>query len=493
MLMISSKTRVLTSLGVIGILSACGAGACSSKSDGGGGAGTGATAAGGSSGASAGSAGKGGQNTAGSDAGGSHTGGEAGNDTAGGSAGAAAGEGGAAGAEAGGSETGGSAGTGATCNANLQTDAQNCGRCGHSCGTADCSGGLCNAEPVLVPKPIVAELTESGFSRRTFFSASSLYAWEKVQDSTLNPDLRYRLLRTPAPAVALPATPASGAIVQDIPDDGSAPYFVDAVNYDAAYLYQCTTTGGTRVPLNGTAAAPTVIFKAPVANIDCNAIAVGPTALFISSHNTVAGKDTLYTLPLTALGPNAVPTLVPNIGARDNDIFALTVVGTNLYWMENDLSQAAKPPNLVTAPSSGLAAGGKPTKIDEDLGSESASIASDGSYLYWTDTHGAIGELRRTKLPFVPGSKPEAVLQNLDGVNPGIVMDANYLYVMESNNELGTIVYRVAKDGSTSDQLGIGEVFNPSEHKGLQMTGVDANYVYFLLFDGILARLPNKP
>jgi len=487
MLMISSKTRVLTSLGVIGLLAACGAEACSSKSDSGGGAGSGATAAGGSSGANG--AGKGGQNTAGSNAGGSQTGGEAGNDTVGGSAGAGTDEGGAAGAEA-----GGSGGTGATCNANLQTDPKNCGRCGHSCGTADCSSGLCNAEPVLVPKPVVAELTESGFSRRTFFSAGNLYAWEKVEDSTQNPDLRYRLLRTPAPAAALPATPAPGTIVQDIPDDGSAPYFVDAVNYDASYLYQCTTTGGTRVPLNGTAAAPTVIFKAPVANIDCNSIAVGPTALFISSHNTVAGKDTLYTLPLTSLGPNAVPTLVPNIGARDNDIFALTVVGTNLYWMENDLSQTAKPPNLVTAPSSGLAAGAKPTKIDEDLGSESASIASDGSYLYWTDTHGGpFGEVRRTKLPFVPGTKPEAVLQNLDGVNPGIVMDANYLYVMESNNELGTIVYRVAKDGSTADQLGIGVVFNPSEHKGLQMTGVDANYVYFLLFDGILARLPNKP
>ena len=473
-----SKTRAVTSLGVLGLLVALGAGACSSKSDSGGGAGDGATD-GGSDGAGA--SGKGGHSAAGSGAGGSENAGEAGDSPAG----AGSGEGGAAGADT----VGGSAGE-ATCDANLQTDSNNCGRCGHSCGTADCSDGLCYAEPVLVPNPTVAELTQSGYNQRTFFSAGNLYAWEKVDDAALDPDLRYRLLRTPVAPATLP-TP--GVVVQDIPDDGSAPYFVDAVNYDSTYLYQCTTAGGTRVPLNANAAEPTVIFKAPVAGIDCNDIAIGGSALFISSHNVVAGKDTLYTLPLNSLGPNAVPTLVPNIGPRDNDIFSLTVVGNDLYWIEKDLSLNATPPNLVTAPTVGVAAGGKPTQIDADLGNESASIASDGAYLYWTDTHGAIGELRRTPLPYTAGAAPEPLLKDLDGLNPGILMDSKYLYVMEANNPSGNIVYRVAKDGSTSDQLGIAFVNDGAQHKGLQMTGVDAKYVYFLLFDGIIGRLPVKP
>jgi hypothetical protein len=474
-----SKTRVLTSVGFVGLLVACGASACSSKSDAGasstGGSGTGGESASGNGGQSA--SGAGGE--PGADNAGASEGGAGGSGTSGGSAGSG-----------GSADSGGTAGSGGSCNANLQTDPANCGSCGHSCGTADCSDGLCYAEPVLVPDPTVDELTESGYNHRTFFDAGNLYAWEKVDDAAQNPDLRYRLLRAPAAPATLPT---AGSIVQDIPDDGSAPYFVDAVNFDATYLYQCTTTGGTRVALNSNAAAPTVIFKAPVANIDCNDIAIGTTALFISSHDIVAGKDTLYTIPIASLGPNAVPTLVPNIGVRDNDIFSLTVVGSDLYWIENDLSLAATPPNLVTAPTAGLAAGGKPTKIDADLGSESASIASDGSYLYWTDTHGAIGEVRRTKLPYVVGATPEALLQDLDGVNPGIIMDANYLYVMEENNPIGNVVYRVAKDGSTSDALGIAFVHDSAQHKALQMTGVDASYVYFLLFDGIIGRLPNKP
>ena len=481
--MISSKTRVLTSLGFLGLLIACGLSACSSKSDG-----VGGDASGGKGGTdgSSGSGGKGGHSTVGAS-------GEAGeaNPAAGeGGAGGAAGidTGGAAGAA--GADSGGEAGGVGSCNANLQIDSANCGRCGHSCGTADCSDGLCYAEPVLVPDPTVAELTKSGYNQRTFFSAGNLYAWENVEDSTQTPDLRYRLLRASTTPTTLPT---KGTIVQDIPDDGSAPYFVNAVNFDATYLYQCTTAGGTRVALSANAAAPTVIFKAPVANLECNDIAIGSTALFISSHDTVAGKDTLYTIPIASLGPNAVPTLVPNVGLRDNNIFALTVVGSDLFWMENDLSQNATPPNLVTAPTAGLAPGAKPTKIDADLGNQSASIASDGQYLYWTDTHGALGEVRRTKLPYVPGATPEALLQNLDALDPGILMDANWLYVMEANNEIGNVIYRVAKDGSTSDTLGIAFVHDSAQHKGLQMTGVDANYVYFLLFDGIVGRLPKRP
>ncbi len=470
-----SKTHAVTSIGVLGLLVALGTGACSDKSDGGGSAGSMSDA--GAGGSKAGAGGKGGSS---GKSGGTNAG-DAGDD---GTAAGDTGEGGSAGDRTGGMA--GSAGDG-TCDADLQTDTDNCGSCGHSCGTAECVGGLCYAEAVIVPKPTVAEQTVSGFNQRTFFSADNLYTWEKVEDATLDPDLRFRLLRAPTST----AIPTAGSIVQDIPDDISQGYFVQAVNYDSTYFYQCTSAGGTRVALNANAAAPTIIFKSPVTTSDCNDIAIGSTALFISSHNVTAGKDTIYTIPITGLGPTAVPTLVPNIGERDNDIYFLTVVGDNLFWMENDLAADVK--HLVTAPTAGLAVNGQPTEIDADLGNESASIASDGSYLYWTDAHGAIGELRRTKLPYVAGAKPEVLMSDIDGVRANIVLDDKYVYLMEANNPDGNMVYRVAKDGSSSDNLGVGFVNDGAQHKGLQMTGVDSKYVYFLLFDGLVGRLPVKP
>jgi hypothetical protein len=138
--------------------------------------------------------------------------------------------------------------------------------------------------------------------------------------------------------------------------------------------------------------------------------------------------------------------------------------------------------------------GGAPVTIDMDLGNSSASVASDGSYLYWTDTHGLVGELRRTPLPYVPGAQPQALMSSLDGVNPGIALDSTYAYIMEANGDLGNVVYRVKKDGSTSDSLGIALIDDVNgQHKGLQLTGVDASFVYFLLFDGLVARLPLTP
>ncbi len=472
-----SKTHAVTSIGVLGLLVALGVGACSDKSDGNN------TGGGGADGADAGAGGKGGS----SGKGGGTSAGDAGESAAGAATAGDTGEGGAAGADTG----GGMAGAG-TCDANTQTDSANCGTCGHSCGTAECSGGRCYAEAVIVPKPIVNELTLSGYNQRTFLSGGNLYAWERVEDATQDPDVRIRALRAPTTT----AIPTTGSVVQDIAGTTAQGYIVQAVNYDSTYLYQCTSIGGTRVALDASAAEPTVIFKEPVADNDCNDIVVGSTALFISSHDVTHGKDTIYTIPIANLAPTAVPTLVPNIGERDNDIYFLTAVGDNLYWMENDLAAGVK--HLVTAPAAGLPANGKPTEIDADLGNESASIASDGSYLYWTDAHGAIGELRRTKLPYVAGANIEHMMTDIDGTRAGIVLDDKYAYIMEANNPDGNMVYRVAKDGPTdaphdSDLLGVGFVNDDAQHKGLQMTGVDSKYVYFLLFDGIVGRLPVKP
>ncbi len=341
---------------------------------------------------------------------------------------------------------------------------------------------------VINPSPTVNEAVQAGFNRRTHLLNGNLYAWEKVNDATQTPDLRYRLLRAPS----TPATPpAAGTVVSDVANDTSN-YFVDSVTFDDTYSYQCTSKGGTRVALNSNNATPTKIFTYPAgvtATIfSCVNIVVTATDLFIVNREIVAGIDKIYRLPLASISPTAVPVLIPNIGNRDR-VTGLHVAGANLYWFEIVLADNASSPRLVTAPITGAA----PVTIDKDLANNSATVVSDGAFLYWTDTHGAIGEVRRTPLPYVPNAVPQKLMRDLDGIRAGIAMDATNVYVMEANNAAGNYVYKIKKDGSASKDLGIAFVNNNGQHKGLQMTGVDSTHVYFLLFDGIVARLPIGP
>jgi len=341
---------------------------------------------------------------------------------------------------------------------------------------------------VINPSPTVNEAVNAGFNRRTHLLNGNVYAWEKVNDATQTPDLRYRLLR----ASSTPATPpTAGTVVSDVAN-ASTNYFVSSVTYDDTYFYQCTSKGGTRVPLSASNATPTQIFGYPAgvtaSTFECVSIVVTATDIFFVNREVVAGIDKIYKLPLASIGPTAVPTLVPNIGNRDR-ITSLTVSGANFFWFEIVLADNASSPRLVTAPITGAA----PITIDKDLGNNSATVVSDGAFLYWTDTHGGIGEVRRTPLPYVANAVPQKLMQDLDGVRAGIVMDAANVYVMEANNPSGNYVYKIKKDGSGSKDLGIAFVNNNGQHKGLQMTGVDATHVYFLLFDGIVARLPIGP
>jgi hypothetical protein len=273
-----------------------------------------------------------------------------------------------------------------------------------------------------------------------------------------------------------------------VPD--AAP-FVTAVTFDAGNVYQCSSAGVSKLSLAATGAVPTPFFQAPTiaGGFECGAIVITANAAYLTHHDITGGKDTIYTLALPPASPNAVPTLIPNIGPRSSPLGSLTALGTRLFWTENDLSVNSLPPNLVTVPVSG----GQPTVLDSDLGSNTGvAIAGDASSVYWTDTHGFVGQVRSAPLNSLVSTSIAVVAKELDTVYPRMALDSDYVYFMA---ESARIVFRAKKDGS-GEQESLGSAFvsdDNGDHKGFAMTGVDASFVYFLLDDGLIARLPKVP
>lgn len=497
------KYRALGGVGILAVLVGSCVAACSSSSDSGGtggtsSGGTGGTSAGGTSGGKGGSAGstsKAGSSNAGTTNGEAGDTGDNGGDNGTGATGGEAGaNNGAAGDQNNGGTgaVGGSGGTGgmATCvGANKQTDPKNCGSCGKVCESNECDEGECTPVVVLYPStanPETVDTTVLTTQMTTALIGSNVYEWELTQDSPVaGDDLRYTTLR----AASTPTKPpAAGAVIADLPRTSPAPQ-IGAVAYDATNIYQCGTNGVTRTALNASGATPTQILGAPVsgAGIGCSVITVTATNIFVVMHDANTALDTIYSVAAAAaVGAAVKPVAIPTIGARGTPLTNLTAVGTNLYWFDRVNGESSS--QLVTAPITG----GTPKVIDASVGSGGGlGLAADATYLYYTYNFGNIGEVRRAPLATLkPDSTP--LTSDIDAFK-GMVLNGGYLYFMESSSRE---VFRVKADGSENKgALGIAfvQTDDNAQHEGINMTGVDANFAYFLLNDGLIARLPATP
>jgi len=481
------KYRAFCGVGILAVFAGACVVACSSNSSddkAAGGTSAGGANTGGSGGTTSG--GKGGSGNAGAD-----TGGDAGNGNGGDTgAGAEGGEAGTANGAAGGGNTGGTDATGGsggsggsgTCTADTQTDAKNCGHCGKVCESNECDSGECT--PVVVLYPVAGETVDSTIGNNmmtTNLTAGNVYEWELVDNGTQY----YRTLR----ASSTPVTPAAaGAVVAQVARHNPAPQ-IGAVTFDATNIYQCSTDGVTRTLLSATNATPTKIVAAPTVadGFACNAIAVTATTIFVVDDDVSTGKDSIYSIPVASANGTNKPTLVPNIGERDRNITNLTVIGTNLFWFDRDVAGDSQA-QLMTAP----VTGGVPKVIDHSLGSSGGlGFGTDGVYIYYTANIGNVGEVRRAPLATL---KPDAtaVASNIDTFK-GLVVNGGYLYFMEGQSRE---VFRAKSDGSTGAE-GLGVAFVQTadnvQHEGFNMTGVDSKFVYFMLNDGLIARLPSTP
>jgi hypothetical protein len=484
--------QVLTSLAALSAL--CISVSCSSKSDSANDAGAGATGGSGGTGQTGGGQGTGGTYTGG----GSGTGGGVGT---GGSIGA---DDGGPGGAADDSGSGGAAGTGGepTCQANLETDKNNCGHCGRVCESGDCSDGQCGPMLVLdTPNP------PSSFLYRAFVNGGKVYEWEY----TTTPDARFFVYSAPAPLTPL-AQPSSGVIVQDVGPNPDPNFDMSAAAFDPSYVYQAApgaTTGSVaRKKLDGSEStdAATMLFTLPgtdpglPASGDLPAkpssiliwknLAIATNAAYLTGTTTANGTSYPYSdssaiyaitpFPSDSSTPAAKLTGLDKLGEIITD---LTVANGHLFWIDNSLDTTKR--SLFTAP----VAGGNPVLLEDDvLAADHASVTSDGTFVYWTIASNP-GELRRCPLADLKASSATKVAE-VDGPQEGLAVDEQYVYFMTI--DAYKTVSRAKKDAV--DQVDpLGSMAVPPAHIGDRVIGVDAKFVYLSDSDAKIWRLYKTP
>jgi hypothetical protein len=390
-------------------------------------------------------------------------------------------EGGASDAGNGGNAESGAGGTTTMCQANLQNDPDNCGRCGKSCGGGDCIQGLCEAMLVLDAQespygPTLNELS-------TFVDQGKIYEWLYTTTNAT-----HYVLQT------APTTPAStvskGTSIQDVPNDPT----IDAVAFDSVYVYEAVEGDPgaqgqvARKKLDGSEneGAATKLFSLP-ADLVWKNIAVTPTVIYLTGKTKLNGPthpdpDTtaFYRITMPVANATAAPTTITGLAGRNELVTDLTVIGTHLFWLEYDLPTSDY--FVYTAPTTG----GPAVQLGDGNTSES-SFTSDGTYVYWSEINDA-GRLMRCPLANLDMVHAKAVTE-IASAREGIFAKGQYVYVMELPDPRP--LYRV--NTSNGDRELLGNVEPTPSEKGTRVIGVDSDFVYMTSIDAKVWRLPNTP
>jgi hypothetical protein len=485
------------------------AAACSSKSDnetrGAAGSGneTGGSGNGGSSGATnGGSAGK--ASAGGGTSSGGAFGGREGGVASGGTSSKDAGAGGTSGVDA------SSAGGGPTsCQADLQTDPLNCGRCGKSCFGSDCIDGLCEARLLMD-----VQFEAYAYNRLAgFVSQGKVYEYEFTTAVTNAAD---SLVLSTSTTLANP--PSEGTLVQDLVVNQGDPG-IDSVAFDATYIYEAMegqTVGAqgqvARKKLDGSedTGAGTKVFALPPgppnpdsangkSNLKWQAIAVGSDGIYLAGTTQINGfshpapdTTTIYKMALP-LGTDTskLPTaLIAGRGevVTDLAVFGNATTGQHLFWLEYDRTR----PDTDAGPGSDYFAytapttGGTPVLLDDVMTSASA-FASDGTYVYWTEIND-LGRLVRCPLDHLDAAHVTRVA-DVSNAQEGIALQGRYVYTMELADP--GPVFRI--DTATGQKELLGNRSIPPSEKETNVIGVDADFVYMTGLDAKVWRLPNVP
>jgi hypothetical protein len=371
-----------------------------------------------------------------------------------------------------------------TCQADLQNDPQNCGRCGRSCGGATCSRGLC--DPLLVLDAQEEPYGPTQNQLVTFVDHGAVYEWEYTT-TLANHYVVQRAPTTPA------SPPSMGVVIQDVPSQPS----IDAAAFDPTYVYEAIegTAAGAKGQVarkrldraDGTGAGARM-FSLP-ADLKWDNLAIAADAIYLTGTTTLNGPDhpepdttTIYRMALadvTADG-NALPTALPQLAGRNQSITDLTVVGGHLFWLEYDL--ASSDYLVFTAP----VGGGAPVQLD-DASTSDSSFTTDGTYVYWTEAN-ALGNLMRCPLANLD-AQHVAPVAAIESAREGIVASGPYVYVMAFPDPRP--VYRVTTATGAMEELGDIEI--PPSEKGTRVIGVDAGFVYVTTTDAKVWRIPNAP
>ncbi len=304
------------------------------------------------------------------------------------------------------------------CEANLASDANNCGACGRSCGGGKCTSSQCGAAVAF--DPTGASTLSYSYTGSAFLSGNQLVK--------LNTDNGTEIRTSALP----PTTPVSQGTV--LATSTTAIYAMDV---DAANVYYAIAGSPASIlykPLNGgLSSAAKIAVNMPDSNyaqiITSNATAFYMTAYSSGTYQILTAAKTLTTAstagPLSGMTGRAAMS-------------SLVVAGTSVFWIES--------PNIVFVAPLG---GGTPVALDSTSQSGYYSylrLVSDGTYVYWNTYNGASSRIRRVLAAGSPTST--SVTDVAIGVNSpgaGLAVDDAHIYFYYSQQ-----VYRAAKDGSTS-------------------------------------------
>ncbi len=161
------------------------------------------------------------------------------------------------------------------------------------------------------------------------------------------------------------------------------------------------------------------------------------------------------------------------------DLSAIAVNKTNAYWVSINA--------IMKAPLSG----GPPVELVKTYGSKGNiwGMASDGTYLYWTDRNNPAGSEAPTgaavRRVAITGGPVESVATGLPGRPWGIAVDSTHVYWV-INAERASSLMQISKAGGPASVLVAGQ--NSPAHLTL-----DSNYVYWCNSgDGKVARVPKE-
>jgi hypothetical protein len=317
---------------------------------------------------------------------------------------------------------------------------------------------------------------------RVLVDGGSIYYWN--YGYLPNADFEYTILK----ASTVPTDPPSDGTptLQNFLIDASP---IQGATFEAGFLYTSIKTGAATAEVrkkkldttDGTGGG-TKVFSLDNGRVWRN-IVFGADKVYVSgtvdSNLVDQIKTGLYALAWPPANANAKPTAITGLAALDNEIMDLTLVGDHLFWTQAD--DATTHALLWTAPITG----GAPVQLDDVTQFGGASIAGDGTHVYWTSHHHG-GSLSRCALATLDAQHVDPV-DTVDNASEGLLLDAKYAYYMEDESLVsGKPIWRVPKAGGSRELLG-------ELPGGFALVGLDDGFVYAQDFDNVLYKLSKEP
>jgi hypothetical protein len=304
------------------------------------------------------------------------------------------------------------------CEVALATDNDNCGACGRVCQGVACSTGMCSSEVVVEVGSSVAGEDVIFTPDRVFFSS-----WSKT-DTEIG-----FAKRSPA---TLPQTPTwlPASQVASLTADASYLYFLRNPYMEVHTIRKINVDGSGLVsPANDDVGYATQLRS-------------NATAFFMLSPENI--PTSILTVAKASTG-----SPVPIVTGRFR-IYQYLLTPTKLVWIEgNAAGENPLVHSIYVAPLAG-GTGDEIKKVPGDLVWDTdhynRDMASDGTYLYWSQYGGSSGKIRRYPLD---GSAPPDDLAFDLTAPTGMAVDDKYVYFLAK----GSTLFRLRKTGGALPEV----------------------------------------